>query len=173
MKKESKVELMKKGWSKDDITKAEAIIGGRNVHDKSKSASYIDRVLFWGMILVMIVGNALIAFILIPLLLVFDKLAADIFVMVIGFVVGVLFNFLIWDMEERLTVKHHVIAATTIPVLAIFNLYIIVRMSNAINVVFDISEVRGDPLTISALYVIAFLLPYLWTLFVKKKIKKY
>ena len=47
------------------------------------------------------------------------------------------------------------------------------KISNALNAVFEITAERGDPLTVGALYVVAFLLPYLWTLFVKKKIKRY
>ena len=83
-----------------------------------------------------------------------------------------LFNFLVWDVEEHLTKKHHLIAGIIIPVLAVFNLYMVTKISNSINTVFKITSVRENPLTISAFYVIAFLLPYLWTLFVKKKIKR-
>ncbi|MBD3354759.1 hypothetical protein GF361_02115 [Candidatus Woesearchaeota archaeon] len=173
MKKERKTELMKKGWSKEEIKNAEDIIEDRKLHDKSRSMLRLDRILFWGILFMMAVGNALVAFILIPLLLVFNKLVMNLFVIVIGFSIGVLFNFLIWDIEEHLTRKHHLIAALSIPILALFNMYFIVKASNAINILFDISEVKGDPVTVSALYAIAFLLPYLWTLFVNKKIKKY
>ncbi len=173
MKKENKTKLMKKGWSAEEVNKAENIIEERKLHDKSRSMLRLDRILFWGILFLMAVGNALVAFVLIPMLLVFNKLIMNIFVIVVGFSIGLLFNFLIWDIEEHLTKKHHLIAAFSIPILALFNLYFIVKASNAINILFDISEVKGDPLTVSALYVIAFLIPYLWTLFVKKKIKKY
>ena len=173
MKKESKTRLLKKGWSKEEVKKAEEIIAGRVVEDKSRSTAQANRILFWSVLFVMIIGNALIAFVLIPLLLVMTKLAMSFFVIVIGFAVGLLFNFLVWDIEEHLTKKHHLLATTIIPILAIINLYAIVKVSNALNVVFEITAERGDPLTISALYVIAFLIPYLFTLFYKKKIKRY
>jgi len=173
MKKERKEKLMEKGWSNEEIKKAEDIIDDRKLHDKSRSTVHVDRILFWSILFVMVVGNALVAFILIPLLLVLNNLVMDIFVIIIGFSIGLLFNFLIWDIEEHLTRKHHLIAAITIPMLSMFNLYFIVKASNALNVLFDISKVRGNPLIVSAFYVIAFLVPYLWTLFVKKKIKRY
>ena len=173
MKKESKVRLMKKGWGKEDIVKAEDIIASRNVHDKSRSTVFAIRVIFWSILFVMIIGNALVSFVLIPLLLVFNKLAMDIFVIVIGFTIGLLFNFLIWDVGEYLTKKHHLTAAILIPLLGVINLHAVVRISNSVNDVFQITEVRGDPLVVGALYVIAFLAPYLFTLFYKKKIKRY
>jgi hypothetical protein len=173
LKKESEIELLKKGWSKEDIKKAEDIISSRALHDKSKSMAYSNRILFWTVLFVMIIGNALVALVLIPVLLTINKFGADIFVVVIGFAIGLLFNFLVWDIEEHLTKAHHLIASTAIPILAVINLYAIVRIVNALNDVFKITSLRENPLTISALYVIAFLLPYLWTLFVKKKIKAY
>ncbi|MBW2996494.1 hypothetical protein KY332_04305 [Candidatus Woesearchaeota archaeon] len=173
MKRESKTELAKKGWSKEDIDKAENIIKNRREQDKSGSVAYIDKVLFWGILFVMVVGNTLVSFGIIPLFLVFDHLAMDLFIIVIGFSVGLLFNFLIWNVEEHLTRKHHLTAVVIIPFLAVLNLYFMVTVSNAINNAFNLSSVRDSPLTISALYVIAFLVPYLWTLLVRKKIKRY
>ena len=173
MKDTRKHELSKKGWSREDLEKAEEIIEARHHVDKSESNLHMNRVLFWTVFLVMIIGNALVSLLLIPILLVLNKLAADVFVVIIGFAFGMLFNFLIWDIEEHLTKKHHLLAAITIPALAVLNLYGITRIANAINNVFVITIIREDPLITAALYVIAFLTPYLFTLFYKKKIKRY
>ena len=172
MKKEVKNELVKKGWSKEDIKKTERVIEARKTQDKSRSIIHTNRLLFWGMLFVMVIGNALVSLVLIPILLVLTKLTADIFIFIIGFAVGLWFNLLVWDIEH-LTRKHHLIAVLMIPCLAVVNLYAIVRISNAINDIFVITNIRENPLIISAVYVIAFLLPYLWTVFVKKKIKRY
>ena len=173
MKKQVKQNLIRKGWSEEDIDKSEEIIEERKINDKSRSIIHSNRILFWTVLFVMIIGNTLVAFILIPLLLVMTQIAMDFFAVFIGFVVGFLFNFLIWDIEEHLTRKHHLFAVLIIPILAVVNLFGITKISNAINSVFVISEVRGDPLIISALYVVGFLTPYLFTLFYKKKIKRY
>ena len=173
IKKESKTRLARKGWSTEEIKKAEDIVEARHLHDKSRSIVHTNRILFWGMMLVIILGNAVVALVLIPILLVMNRIGADIFVVIIGFAIGLLFNFLVWDIEEHLTRNYHLLATIIIPILAVINLYAIVRITNAINDVFEITAIREDPLTISALYVIAFLIPYLWTLFVKKKIKRY
>lgn len=173
MKKEREEQLVRKGWSKEEISHAEKIIESRKFQDKSRSTVHTHRVLFWSVLVMMIIGNALVAVVLIPLLLVLTKLTMSLFVLVIGFSFGLLYNFLVWDIEEQLTKKHHLLAAFIVPGIAIFNLYAIVAMSNAINRLFEITEIQEDPLTISALYVVAFLLPYLWTVFVKKKIKRY
>ena len=173
IKKETKHKLLKKGWSKEELDKAEEIIDDKEVNDKSGSLSHMNRILFWSIMFVIIIGNAMIAFILIPMILVFTQLAMNIFAVIVGLMAGLLFNFLIWDIEDNLKRKHHVIAILIIPLLAIVNLYGIVRISNAINDVFQISSVREDPLSIAAFYVVGFLAPYLFTLLYKKKIKKY
>lgn len=171
MQPQTKKRLAKKGWSSEDIKKAEDILKGKK-QDKSRTTGHTNRLLFWGMLFVMVIGNALVSFVLIPILLSMTTIVADLFIFLIGFAIGLWFNLLVWDIEY-LTKKHHLIAILIIPLLAVLNLYAIVRISNALNDVFGITNIRGDALTISAIYVIAFLLPYLWTVFVKKKIKTY
>ena len=163
---------MRKGWTEDEIKKAENIISSRTLKDKSRSLIFSIRILSWMVIFVIIIGNSLFSIMLIPILLAFNRIAVNILIIFLGFFVGVLFNFLIWDIEEQITKTHHALAISLIPLLSILNLYAIVRISNAVNDVFKISETRENPLIISALYVVAFLLPYLWTLFVHNKIKR-
>lgn len=172
MREEQKKYLRKKGWSDPDIKKAETIMEESHKQDKSRSGVHTNRVVFWGMLFVMVIGNTLVSLILIPILLAFNRIAADIFVAIIGFVIGLWFNLLVWDIDH-ITRRHHLIAALTIPGLAVVNLYAITRITNAINDVFVITDLREDPLVVSAIYVISFILPYLWTVFAKKKIKKY
>jgi len=173
MKKETRTKLISKGWSPEDIKKTEEIISSRSLHDKSRSIAHTNKILFWSVMFVIIIGNTLVALILIPLLLVMSKLAMDFFVVILGFTVGLLFNFLVWEIEQYLTKKEHLFAAVIIPIVAVLDLYAMVKISNSINDVFQITAVRENPMAISALYVIAFLLPYLFTLFYKKKIKTY
>jgi len=173
IKKEAKTRLLRKGWTKEELDKAEEIVNEKEAHDKSGSLVHSNRILFWSVMFVIIIGNALIAFILIPMILVFTELAMSVFSLIVGLLAGLLFNFLVWDIEDNLQRRHHVIAILAIPTLAIVNLYGIVRISNAINDVFQITAVREDPLSIAAFYVVGFLIPYLFTLFYKKKIKRY
>ena len=56
------------------------------------------------------------------------------------------------------------------PLLALLNISVIVRVANALSIVLEIGSVRDDPIFASALYIIAFMLPYLWSIFVKKRI---
>lgn len=169
MKKETIKSLKRKGWSEEDIQKAEKIIEARRVSDKSRSIAYSHRVLYWTVILVVIIGNFVISMLLVPFLLVLNKLALDVLVVVLGLAFGSLFNLLITDIAY-ISKRHHVIAGITIPVMALLNISVMVHMANAINEVLRISAMRGDPITISIIYVIAFMAPYLWTVLVKKRI---
>jgi hypothetical protein len=170
MKKETIKQLKRKGWSPEDISGAEKIIESRTLKDKSRTSVYSNRVLFWTVIVVIIFGNFIISLMLIPFLLVLNKIAMDVVVVVIGFVFGALFNLLVLDVEQ-VSKKHHLIAGIAIPVLALINIGVMVKVANAMNDVLRVSTVREDPITISILYVVAFIIPYLWSVFVKKRIE--
>ena len=50
------------------------------------------------------------------------------------------------------------------------HLSFMIKAANALNEVLRISTVRENPITVSILYVIAFMLPFLWSVFVSRKI---
>ncbi len=169
MRKETIAQLKKKGWSLDDIRKAEDIIASRAVKDKSKTTHHFERVLYWTVILVIIIGNFIVSLGITPILLAMNQAAVDVIIILLGFAFGLLFNLLILDLEF-VSKKHHLIALVIIPLAALINLSVIVNITNAVNDVLQISNVRNNPITMSVLYVLAFLAPYLWTVLVKKKI---
>ena len=169
MKKETIRSLKRKGWSEDEVNKAEKIIQARKIQDKSRTSVYTNRILYWTVIFVIIIGNFMISLMLVPFLLVFNKLAMDVLVVVVGFAFGALFNLLILDIEQ-VSKRHHLIAAIIIPVLALINISVMTTIANALNEVLRTSTIRESPITVSVLYVVAFMLPYLWSVFVKKKV---
>lgn len=168
MKKQTIYNLRKKGWKEEEINDAKQIMDESRIKDKSRSSHNSNMVLYWSIIFLAIISNMVISIILIPFLLVINKLALDVIIIVIGFAFGSLFNLVITDIQY-VSRKHHIIAGITIPVLALINISTIVKVANAINEVLRLNVIRDNPYTISILYVIAFMLPYLWTLFVKKK----
>jgi len=169
MRKETIKSLKRKGWNEEDIENAEKIIESRKSKDKSRTFAYSSRVVYWTVIALMVIGNFAISLMLIPFLLVLNKLTMNIVVVLIGLSFGSFFNLLIMDIEQ-VSKKQHIIAGVIIPVLALINIAVIVRIANSINEALGISIVREGPITISILYIVAFMLPYLWSIFVKKRI---
>ena len=169
MKKETIDTLKRRGWSPEDIDDTEKIIEERRASDKSRTSLFTSRILYWAVIFLMILGNFIISLLLVPFLLVLNKLAMDVVVVILGFSFGLFFNILILDIEH-ISKRHHLIAGISIPLLALINIIAMTRLANALNDVLRTSTMRGSPITVSLLYVVAFMMPYLWSVFVKKKI---
>lgn len=152
--------LRKKGWSLEEIENALGIIGSEEKKKKHfifKKSS--NRVLYWMSILFLVVINILISAVLIPLLIVLKGFYLYLVVILIALVLGLVFNFLIIDIEN-LERKHHLFAAFFIPLIAIINLFLIVDVANKLSILLKINT-HNNPLIISMIYVIVFLLPYL------------
>lgn len=167
MKKESKELLRKKGWTAEEINHAERVIEERSMHDKSKSMVFSNRLVYWAVIFLMIIGNFMISMLLIPFLLTLNTLALDVIIVVMGLGFGALFNLVIVDVSH-IDKKHHLAAGIIIPVLAFVNLFFMVKASNALIDVFGLGIVRDSSISISVLYVIAFMIPFFYSVFSKK-----
>ena len=152
--------LQKKGWPKQEIQRALRII-----ESEEKKKKYIEfkkssnRILYWTSILILITINILIAILLVPVLLVLKGFGLYLVIASLALIFGLIFNFLITDIEhiER---KHHLIAATLIPLIAIVNIFAIVGVANRIDEVLKI-PISHNPIPISFVYVFIFILPYL------------
>jgi len=148
-----------RGTRREKETKIE-----KNVSDiPSKELSEL---MFWISILVLAAANLLITMAIVPLVLAASALTALI-VAVLGLFTGNLFAMLIANIGniER---KHHIIAATLVPGLAVINLFILIAGVNRIAPAFGVT-VSQDPLLISIVYVTSFLTPYLWANVINRK----
>jgi hypothetical protein len=87
-------------------------------------------------------------------------------IVVIAVAFGILFTFMI--NLAHISRKHHAIAGTIIPIIAIINFVLITYLANTMNDVLKLTEVRQNPATIGAIYVIAFIAPFLIDLALRK-----
>jgi len=162
-------DLRRKGWTNQEVMHADNVIKNSNLIDKSRAAASSNKVVFWSVIFVIIIGNFILSLLFIPFLLVMHKIAVDVIIVVVGLAFGTLFTMLLFDVEG-ISNKNHAVAALLIPILALVNISVMVKVSMAISDYLNINVVNDDPISISAIYVIAFMMPYLWAVFVKKKI---
>ena len=172
MKKRSVRRLKEKGWSEEDIRKTEEIIERRRREDKSRTYISMNRVLYWSAIVVIVLGNFVISMFLIPFLLVLKKITLDIIIITIAFAFGLLFNLLVTDIEH-VEKKHHLFAAIMIPLIALINFVMMVNVANSLGNAMNLPVTRQNPYFISLIYVVAFVLPYLYTLIIKKEYKEW
>lgn len=147
-------ELLKKGWSVEEVRKAEAVLEKVELKDL-----FFSKITFWSALLVIIFANLLVSLILIPFLIVLSSWMLYITVAILAGITGFLYNFLIMDIGH-LEKKHHLAAGIIVPLLALINLFITISVSNRFITDLKIKNPLHNPWLVGIVFIIAFILPY-------------
>ncbi|MFH1276156.1 MAG: hypothetical protein ABIH82_03520, partial [Candidatus Woesearchaeota archaeon] len=107
-----------------------------------------------------ILGNIMVSLILIPFLIVLNKLTLYSIVVILAAILGFLYTFLIRDIGH-LEKKHHTSASIIIPVIALANIFAMVFMSNKF--IKEVGAINGphNPWMIGLVFAVAFIIPYI------------
>ncbi len=127
-----------------------------------------NRFLYWSGLLFLTVMNFVIAFILLPLTVLLRGWSTYVLVTVFGLLFGVIFDFLIKDLEH-LERRHHLFAAIVIPIISIVDLFLIQSIARSLSSVLKI-PLTQNPLIAGSLYLLAFLGPFTYSYLIKKDI---
>ena len=150
-----KIELKEKGWSDEEIKKAQTILEKSEKYDV-----FFSKIVFWSALLVTIFANVLVSLILIPFLIVLNQWVLYYLIILLGGTIGFLYNFLITDIGH-LEKKEHTLASIIIPVIALGNLVVMVIFSNRFIADLNVNNPPHNPWIVSAVFVVAFILPYI------------
>ncbi len=164
MRSKKKLELQEKGWSEDEIKKAESILEQEREHD-----AHFSKIVFWSALVVIIFANLLVSVVLIPFLIVFNQLIIYPITVLLGGTIGFLYNFLITDIGH-LKSKHHLMAGFLVPLIALANMATMVFVSNRI--ISEIKIVENTPHNywiVAGIFAVAFILPTIFYWLFKRK----
>jgi hypothetical protein len=144
---------------RDKIQRAQ-LTGATKEYDPSRYNQFTrkaSRILYWLVLLTLTIANFLLFVVLLPLfsLLFYGHLL--VIISVVGLLFGLIFNFLIQDVEH-LQPKHHAFAAVFIPAISILNISILLSIMQQVQQVYGILE--NQITTASLLYVVFFAAPY-------------
>jgi hypothetical protein len=167
MKEDFKQKLREKGWSDQDINKAEGILDKAAEKTETKK---IDLFVYWTALIISIVINIIVSGIIIPMMFMIHGLALIGLVFVVSLFFGWVFYILIKDIEN-MEIHHHIIAGLFIPAIALVNVFIIVNLGNRL-IRYNMPQLMqiplSSPLQISIVYAIGFTIPYLLSQLRKK-----
>jgi hypothetical protein len=152
--------LRRRGWEEHEINRVMDIL--YSDYKKKKHIIYTKKsnlLIYWVNLFVLTIGNFLIAFILIPFLLTLKGSGLYLIIVILGIVFGTLFSIMIRDIE-MLETKHHIFATIYIPLISILTLYIMVTVANNLENILGMG-VQHQPLPVSILYAVVFVLPYI------------
>ncbi|MFC1801108.1 hypothetical protein ACFLZB_01485 [Nanoarchaeota archaeon] len=150
-------------WAEEKIRESEKVYDSIKSHDE-----FTRKLTFWSSLIVIVFSNFLIAIVLIPFLAVLNKWFLDLVIVVIGLMMGFIFDFLLRSIDN-LERKHHLIAIIFVPLVGIFNVVISVILANQLIEQIQLNNVRESPWLIAVIYGVAFVLPYLYGLVRKKR----
>ncbi len=149
-----------KMWTDEHINKTLDIIR-RAKETKSEGTKLMDKVVYWGVLFVAIIGNLILSIFLIPFMLVLKNYILYIIIFMIAFVFGLFFSLLLREIEQ-LDYSHHIIAGLFIPALAIINVFYMTNFANYLTATIKLNNIH-NPFLIGIVYTIAFITPYLFS----------
>ncbi|MBI5065658.1 hypothetical protein HZA97_05460 [Candidatus Woesearchaeota archaeon] len=115
---------------------------------------------FFVALIVFLIGNFFGSILLIPAFLLTTKIYLDFFLLLFGFIFGLLFELIIINFEDQ---RHHtIIAGIVVPLFVFFNIYYITNLSNNISTFLFNSEGSHNPLFSSMAYLVTFIMPYVF-----------
>ncbi len=150
--------LLTKGFSRRDARRTIALLR----HPKQQGPPFprTDAIVYWILILVAIVGNMIIAVLLVPFLLAFRNAPLYVTIALLAIFFGYIFDILLRDLET--TGKDHLLAWLFIPILAVINVFYMVTFANYLTAALHLPSAIHSPFLISSLYVVAYTFPYIF-----------
>jgi hypothetical protein len=119
----------------------------------------MNKIVYWMALLVLTIANLFVAIVLIPFLLALEPVPLYLIIMLLGLIIGMIFNHLIKDIEH-LEKKHHIFAAIFIPLVGVIDIVIVVSIANKLAEIL-LLKMKTDALTVSLVFVASFLFPYI------------
>ena len=157
--------LKKRGWAEKDIKKAIEIAQSARLKRLSKS-SFLEKRIYWVLLLVIIAVNFAVSISLIPLLITLKGNFLYFVLIILGLFFGLVLEIVIRSIEH-LEKKHHIALALIIPLTALINIFIITEIANNLSNILSIKNTQ-NPTAIAIVYAAFFAAPYIFHRFFLK-----
>ena len=157
--------LEKRGWSKKDISKTVEIIHNAK-QLKTQETRFLEKRIYWILLIVIIAANFAISVALIPVLMALSGMVVYIIILMLGIVFGLLFELVIRSIEH-LEKRHYLSLAVLIPLIALANVFIISKISNSLSAALQLTNFHNS-IIIALVYAVSFVLPYIVYRFILK-----
>ena len=157
--------LEKRGWKNKEIINTVNIIREAK-RNKTQENLFLEKRVYWILLVVVIAANFAISVALIPVLMALKGIFLYFVIIILGTVFGLLFELVIRSIEH-LEKQHHQLLAVLIPLIALANAFVISKISNNLTSTLGFANVH-KPITIAVVYAASFVLPYIVYRFVLK-----
>src|SRR3990167_382552 len=115
--------LEKKGWKNKEIINTVNIIR-KAKHNKTQENLFLEKRIYWILLVIIIAANFAISVALIPILMALKGVFLYFVIITLGIIFGLLFELVIRSIEH-LEKQHHIFIAVLIPLTALANVFVI------------------------------------------------
>ena len=159
--------LLSKGWTASEVarvTRAAAIAE----KTKSKWMLVLDEFLYWGVLLIGVLGNLIFSILIVPILLALDGFSLYSSLVLLGLAFGALMVVVLKEAEKAIY-KQHIIAGLFLPALALINVYVMSTLANRFAINVGLAFATHSPVWVSVAYVMGFVTPYVYNILRQSK----
>ncbi len=151
-----KERLAAKGWHPDEIEKTMHILEQAEQR-KNDFTKFTEGFLPWLALAVALVGNFIVSYALVPLMVLINNLNIYFIILIIAGSFGVLFTSVVKDID--LHIHHDLLLLMIIPLVAFVNFFIITTIANSLSKAYMLDS-SHLPAGVGLVYALAFLAPY-------------
>ena len=152
--------LYKKGWSEQEIKKAEETIS-KAEKSKHPHVKLLDKSLYWIGLIIAIMSSVLFAIMIIPLLIIINNSWIYFIVILFGLTAGTLATLTIKDLHW-LESHHRLLASMIVPLTGLFAMILSISRTNQLMQTASI-QLHHNPVFISVLFMVSITIPYINT----------
>ena len=158
---EMRSELIRKGWTIDEIESAIRIIKAAP-DSKTGFVRMLDKAVFWLNLLLALTGNFIISVVLIPFMLFATPLYLYPSLFIVGLSFGALYDMVVFDIE-KIDEAPKIFVGPFLLAIALINIYIITTLNNYFATRIEFQQGMHVPLLVALVYTSGFMAPYVWT----------
>lgn len=158
--------LLQKGWPSEEVDYTLSVFNSGE-EGKSRIMKILENIVYWVAIIIAILGNMIIAVVLIPFFLVLPAFFLYFIVIILGLGFGLLYEILIRDIE-RVTGREMIIESIFIPSLALISVSFMTYFGNVLARAWSLTTIH-NPFLVGFLYALVFISPWIFTNYILKK----
>lgn len=166
MDEETIQKLFSKGWSEEEIKKAQKILS----EQKPSKGAFFIAMLYWLFLFLAIGANLVVSAVLFPLLIISRSNVLYLLIIFLGVVFGLLFSFILKELEA-IQSQDHIIAGVFIPAIALINMAYMTGVANRVSSALQIS-VQQSPILIALAYCLSFVAAFFMANYLTKYFSK-
>jgi len=166
----SREELLKRGWSEEEIDYTFNAIDKAD-QQKSSFIHFLDGIISWFGLILVFVGSLILSVILMPFFLTVNGFFLYFMVFFLAFILGVVFNFLVTQIND-VGKEEKILGEVFLPVVGVIDVYVMIGISNFLITLMDSSTYAlPNSYLYGSIFVFSLSFPFYFTHFNKLKLK--